>query len=321
MFGPIDVARSILLLASSAVLCRCLTFTGPGTTPDLEVIFKGRCAEYIGGHVYPHVDSEELRTKNCTLLWELFLKAFVYRDPCNVTLDMYADFVNEAATSIPANQAVYWDGFDVYSDVRSYVNDGHRGLTLEFTLVGYIMNGYLYFCGQTEYPGIKYDSCPSQKGDCGGSFPEGSINAFWAAASVYFGKYGAGKVKFIVNSNRPGGAFHTNDSFFAQYEVVNMDSSKISLMEIYIITFLDETPGETCESQSIETLRSMLDDRGISSTCTVQPEDVLHMFCADNPTAKDCAFAASQSSLRHEISRIGMAFGAVFVYLFSCKIH
>ena len=162
-------------------------------------------------------------------------------------------------------QAVYWDGFDVYSDVRSYVNDGHRGLTLEFTLVGYIMNGYLYFCGQTEYPGIKYDSCP-QKGDCGGDFPEGSIDAFWAAASVYvssiptmeidglhmmslttiktmhgnvhvfaqprfkqgpsnklshiqentpfifqFGKYGAGKVKFIVNSNRPGGAFHTND--------------------------------------------------------------------------------------------------------------
>ncbi|XP_038049946.1 ADP-ribosyl cyclase/cyclic ADP-ribose hydrolase-like [Patiria miniata] len=299
----------VLIVAITVKFRVSAEFTGPpGTDRDLEAIFKGRCAEYRTGRVNPHVQAAELKTKNCTLLWELFYNAFVYRDACNVTMEDYKEFVEEAAVEIPANRAVYWDGWDVYPVARSYANEARRASTLEFMMMGYMING-LVFCGQTEDPGINYEVCPGTD-EC--DFAKGSVDAFWAAASIYFGSNGNGNVKFMVNSNRPGGAFQLENSYFAEFELKNMNSSKVSRVDIYIVTLIGEEPGDNCDSQSIKTLKSKLTERGINYRCVDQPDEVLHILCADNPTTDACAFSSSAVRL-HPSNKIQLA-ALPFIY-------
>ncbi|XP_022088137.1 ADP-ribosyl cyclase/cyclic ADP-ribose hydrolase-like isoform X2 [Acanthaster planci] len=260
-------------------------FTGPGTDRDLETMFKGRCAEYLTGRVNPHVNVTQLSTKNCTLLWELFYNAFVYRDPCNVTVESFSELIKQATVEIPVDRAVYWDDWDVYAVTRSYADEARRASTLEFMLVGFIMNG-LVFCGQTEDPGINYEVCPGAN-ECG--FAVGAMDGFWGAASKYFGSNGRGNVKFIINSQPTGGAFQRENSYFAEFELANMNPSEITRMDIYLVTFISEEQGDTCESQSIQTLKAMIMQKDINYRCVDQPNDVLHILCADNPQADECA--------------------------------
>ncbi|XP_071496914.1 ADP-ribosyl cyclase/cyclic ADP-ribose hydrolase 2-like [Diadema antillarum] len=210
-----------------------------GTDPDLRDIFLGRCADFKSLKVNPTADHAELKGKNCSHLWQLFSSSFMYREACDVDETMYQEFVEAATVTVPVDKATYWDGWDIYSTVRSYANEGKRSWTLEYSLVGYLINN-LIFCGQEDPPGIRYDSCPTIE-ECG--FAKGSANAFWAMASTYFGKQAKGQVRVFLNSNREGGAFQINESYFAQYELVNMPAAEVDAVNIYLVTDLEKQFG------------------------------------------------------------------------------
>jgi len=71
---------------------------------------------------------------------------------------------------------MFWSG--TYDVAHEYADTGRRFVTLEDTLLGFIMNG-LTWCGQTADPGMNYQSCPSYN-EC----PESASTAFWGTASA-----------------------------------------------------------------------------------------------------------------------------------------
>ncbi|XP_072180443.1 ADP-ribosyl cyclase/cyclic ADP-ribose hydrolase-like [Diadema setosum] len=208
----------------------------------------------------------------------------MYREACDVDETMYQEFVEAATVTVPVDKATYWDGWDIYSTVRSYANEGKRSWTLEYSLVGYLINN-LIFCGQEDPPGIRFDSCPTIE-ECG--FAKGSANAFWAMASTYFGKQAKGQVRVFLNSNREGGAFQINESYFAQYELVNMPAAEVDTVNIYLVTDLEKQFGDNCSSPSIESFRDILNSRRLNYQCFDQPRDVLHLLCVDGNGSSDC---------------------------------
>ncbi|XP_033266585.1 ADP-ribosyl cyclase/cyclic ADP-ribose hydrolase 2 isoform X12 [Orcinus orca] len=96
---PLPALLLILLLppAAGAAGAADARWSGQGTTPHLQSIFLGRCAEYIA------VLSPELRDKNCTAIWEAF-KLLLDKDPCSVLPSDYDLFINLSRHSIPRDK-------------------------------------------------------------------------------------------------------------------------------------------------------------------------------------------------------------------------
>nr|XP_054771533.1 ADP-ribosyl cyclase/cyclic ADP-ribose hydrolase-like [Lytechinus pictus] len=272
------------MMAAGTTTVQRVNYSDIGTDPDLREIFIGRCADFKAGKVNPTVDLNELRMKNCTKLWELFSSTFKYREACDVNQTMYEEFVNAAAITIPANKSNFWDGWGIYDTVHAYAKEGRRAWSLEYTLVGYLINN-LKFCGQKNETGFRYDSCPGMD-ECG--FATGCADAFWAEASVYFAKQAKGHVRVLFDSNREGGAFQNENSYFAQFELINMRPEAVDNVNIYLITMVDQETGDNCSSSSIQQLTTILTQRGISYTCHDQPRDVLHLLCTDEIASEEC---------------------------------
>jgi hypothetical protein len=60
---------------------------------------------------------------------------------------------------------------------HEYADEGVRFVTLEDSLIGYVVDG-LVWCGQGNPPGMNYSRCPSWN-DC----PSEASEAFWGMAS------------------------------------------------------------------------------------------------------------------------------------------
>ncbi|XP_072035004.1 ADP-ribosyl cyclase/cyclic ADP-ribose hydrolase-like [Amphiura filiformis] len=292
MFHSMCRRYTPIILQVVWILCTistCTTFTGNGTTSGIKDIFLGRCAEVKSGLVNPQLNQQELRSKNCTHLWELFYNAFTNTYPCNVTSEAFDEFVEEASVSTPPNKTLLWDGWEMYDTVRAYANEAKRRVPLSYLFTGYLIN-LLIFCGQEDSPGFNYDVCPDWE-ECGVGV--GPMDGFWAAASRQFGRHANGDIKLLLNSNRPGGSFHTANSYLAEFELPNLDPNKVTRLDIYLVTFLGETPGDTCESGTIPELRRRLSNKGIHYECIEQPREILHLLCADNVEYEECQFTSS----------------------------
>lgn len=294
-----DMAKNRTVVFSGGFLglyCLVVIFRGavaaPGTPGAFKDIFIGRCEDYKAGGINKLADLEELRSKNCTELWELFSKAWVGKEPCDVVADDYKDFVDKAAITVPKDMANFWDGWDIYDTVRSYSREGQRSWTLDFTLIGYLINGF-YFCGDVEN-GINTDSCPGE-GECG--FGIGSNDAFWAEASTYFSTSAEGLSRVFFNSSRPGGPFQMEESFFTVYELYNLTPDKITRMDIYVLTDVKQVPEHDCESDSINNLKAILDNKTIPYNCWDNPRDVFHQLCIDYDDHEDCTFLTDNSDI------------------------
>ncbi|XP_070539363.1 ADP-ribosyl cyclase/cyclic ADP-ribose hydrolase-like [Ptychodera flava] len=275
-----------MFLVSVCCVSLCASFfTGEGTPPEIKDIVIGRCEDFKKGYVNPLVDTETLKDRNCTELWELFYKTFAYREPCDVIMDDYDEFITAAGHDFRADSALFWDGWDIYDTITEYAFRGRRSTVLDTTLPGYMIN-YLFFCGSTTDPsGMNMTVCPGE-GECG--FGLGSIDAFWASASTYFAENARGISRIFMNSNRPGGAFHLDDSFFTEFELKTITKEAVSFFQITLITMLEEDPGDTCSSDSIMELKRILDEKEIPYDCDENPRDVLHMLCIDNFKHEDC---------------------------------
>ncbi|XP_070539295.1 ADP-ribosyl cyclase/cyclic ADP-ribose hydrolase-like [Ptychodera flava] len=246
-----------------------------GTTLHLKDIFLGRCWDYQCGFNRATCDTSNL--KNCTRLWELFQAAFTYRDPCNVTHDMYEPFSQAAMQPVAVNKILFWSG--TYYLAHTYASETRRFTTLEDTLPGYLLK-MLVWCGQVDYPGINYDSC---SGDCF----ERAQDAFWGTVSANFAKQARGVATVMLNGSRETGAFR-NDSFFAKYEFPNLDRTKVTSINIVIIHSLDVPKVESCGEGSVLALQKLLQGRGFKYECVDDPDAIHYILCSENPESRDC---------------------------------
>lgn len=259
-----------------------------GTTPGIQNIFIDRCEQF-------QIDKSQLfinDSKNCTQLWYLFLNAFAYKDPCNVTVDSYAPFMAAANhTSVINNQAMFW-AF-VYPLVYNYTaSQGGRYMTILDLLSGYCLNG-LVWCWSLANQTLNYQTCPNYT-----SCPNQTeaYRSFWKGNSQTYAHLANGTVFAMLNGSKSTGAY-TNMSLFDIIEVPSLNSTNVKLMQIYLVHDLDRQISEYCNNGTMLTLENELTNKGIAFNCTSDIPGLKALQCQLNPNlARFCNSTSSSSS-------------------------
>ncbi|EGW04462.1 ADP-ribosyl cyclase 2 [Cricetulus griseus] len=144
-------------------------WSGPGTTPHLQSIFLGRCAEYTT------LLSLQPGNKNCTAIWEAF-KVVLDKDPCSVLPSDYDLFINLSRHSIPRDKSLFWENNHLL--VMSFSENTRRLMPLCDVLYGNV-GDFLSWCRQENASGLDYQSCPTSE-DC----ENNAVDSYWKSASM-----------------------------------------------------------------------------------------------------------------------------------------
>ncbi|KAK7090543.1 hypothetical protein V1264_010324 [Littorina saxatilis] len=249
----------------------------PGTTPHIQDICIGRCYDYSQikyKSVLPQASG------SCEELADKFFTAFSHQPPCSLSMAHYQPFMDAAKQALPEDKALFWSG--VKQLAHEYAGDGRRFVTLEDTLIGYLVDG-LVWCGQGSPPGQNYSRCPSWN-DC----PLESSESFWAAASKAFAESARGRVTVMTDGSRADRPAYRRDSFFGKYELPFLNKALVTSVDVILTHPLDQPAVETCENGSLVQLMQDVTARGFNFNCEDDPQAILHLLCADDPVIREC---------------------------------
>ncbi|KAL5004514.1 hypothetical protein ScPMuIL_017970 [Solemya velum] len=247
---------------------------GSGTTPHIREIFLGRCWAYQEVIKPQHLHSD---VKNCELLWDMFVTAFSNKGPCDVTSQEYAPFMSQASQEIARNKAMFWSG--TYQIAHQFAENGKRFVTLEDTLIGYIVNSVTW-CGDNA--GINYMYCPPWY-ECAEAG-----TAFWGSASSEFASSARGNITIVLDGSRDGKPAYSKDSYFAKFELPALRLPDVTRVNILLVHDIDKPRREMCDNGSLLSLQDDIAARGLKSTCVDDPDTVIHLMCVDDPESREC---------------------------------
>ncbi|XP_026959109.1 ADP-ribosyl cyclase/cyclic ADP-ribose hydrolase 2 isoform X3 [Sagmatias obliquidens] len=295
---PLPALLLILLLppAAGAAGAADARWSGQGTTPHLQSIFLGRCAEYIA------VLSPELRDKNCTAIWEAF-KLVLDKDPCSVLPSDYDLFINLSRHSIPRDKSLFWENNHLL--VTSYAENGRRFMPLCNVLYG-MVGDFLSWCRQKNASGLDYQSCPTSE-DC----ENNPVDSYWKSASIQYAKDSSGVINVMLNGSEPTGAYPVK-GFFADFEIPHLQKDKITRIEIWVMHEIGGTNVESCGEGSVKILEERLEKMGFQYSCIndykFAPKQFSDLMCW---TFCDC-LACPYSGRGHQLALLPEATGHAF---------
>ncbi|XP_060069476.1 ADP-ribosyl cyclase/cyclic ADP-ribose hydrolase-like [Ylistrum balloti] len=241
------------------VVCILTIVTTSGTTPGIKDIFLGRCRAYQELlQPYPQT------VLDCNSTWVQFEASFVGKDPCKLTSQDYSKFVETTLSSVPEDKALFWSG--TYRVAHEYADAGKRFITLEDTLLGYMMNG-LTWCGQTVPPGVNYKNCPSYN-EC----PVTASTAFWGKASSQFASQAKGTVTLLLDGSNQTRPAYSTDSYFAKFELPALSSDAVKMVKIYVVHDINQPYRETCENGTLPALQQAVKNHGLGYSCHDNPQ-------------------------------------------------
>ncbi|XP_067857928.1 ADP-ribosyl cyclase/cyclic ADP-ribose hydrolase 1-like [Heptranchias perlo] len=246
---------------------------GKGSTANLKEIITGRCFDYI------ETKNTKAGNKNCSKLWEAFLHAFSYKDPCNITKEDYKPFLDLADHDIPANQSIFWS--QTRKLTQHYTEVTEKLVPLESTLIGYMADG-LNWCGKLSTPGPNYDACPGWN-DC----KNNSVRSFWRAASEVYATRAHGEVTVMLNGSARVRAFR-NDSIFGEIELGHLDNKRVTLVRLWIMDNVDGPDKESCGLGSVAKLEKILNEKKIPYSCRDNYRPVHILQCVDKSDYQSC---------------------------------
>ncbi|XP_078401164.1 ADP-ribosyl cyclase/cyclic ADP-ribose hydrolase 2-like isoform X1 [Cetorhinus maximus] len=247
---------------------------GTGTVHNLEEIIIGRCYNYI------RVVNPTIGEKNCSAIWEAFQSAFIYKQPCNVIPADYMDFISLAWHNIPPDKALFWENTKLL--VQRYSDRTRRMISLGDTLIG-ILADDLDWCGQPEFPGMNFESCPTTT-EC----ENNPVNSFWKTASEYYAKKAMGVVRVMLNGSGSDETF-PKKGFFAKYELPNLRKDNISEIQIWVMHNIDGPVRESCGNGTVKQLENILQKQDFSYSCIDNHRVIRHLQCMDFPDKPACS--------------------------------
>ncbi|NXX38860.1 CD38 hydrolase, partial [Tricholaema leucomelas] len=252
---------------------KMLKWKDRGTTKNLQEVILGRCYNYVMAR-YP-----ELGDKDCLKIWDSLKRAFIYKNPCNITSEDYQPLMELASHPIPCNKSLFWSKTNDLA--HRYTKSNQNFLTLEDTLLGY-MADRVSWCGDPSAPGINYESCP-KRSECESN--PGSV--FWKMASKMFAEAACGVVQVMLNGSVEAGAFGSS-SIFGSIEIFNLNPDKVSAVHIWLMHDIGGPQSESCSGHSIKRLKSILEARNFKITCEDNYRPVQLLQCVHNPDHTDC---------------------------------
>ncbi|XP_075799154.1 ADP-ribosyl cyclase/cyclic ADP-ribose hydrolase 2 isoform X1 [Microtus pennsylvanicus] len=268
-----------LLLGERAAAAR---WSGAGTTPHLQSIFLGRCAEYTT------LLSLQPGHQNCTAIWEAF-KAVLDKDPCSVRPSDYDLFINLSRHSLPRDKSLFWENNHLL--VTSFAENARRFMPLCDVLYGKV-GDFLSWCRQENASGLDYQSCPTSE-DC----ENNAVDSYWKRASMQYSRDSSGVINVMLNGSEPTGAYPVK-GFFADFEIPYLQKDKITRIEIWVMHEVGGPIVESCGEGSVKILEDRLETLGFQHNCIDDYRPVKFLMCVDHSTHPDCVMSLASASLR-----------------------
>ncbi|KAL1790249.1 ADP-ribosyl cyclase/cyclic ADP-ribose hydrolase 2 [Sigmodon hispidus] len=268
-----------LLLEPRAAAAR---WSGPGTTPHLQSIFLGRCAEYTT------LLNLQPGNKNCTAIWEAF-KVVLDKDPCSVLPSDYDLFINLSRHSIPRDKSLFWENNHLL--VTSFAENTRRLMPLCDVLYGKV-GDFLSWCRQENASELDYQSCPMSE-DC----ENNAVDSYWKSASMQYSRDSSGVINVMLNGSEPKGAYPLK-GFFADFEIPYLQKDKITRIEIWVMHEVGGPKVESCGEGSVKILEDRLEALGFQHSCIDDYPPVKFLMCVDHTTHPDCVMNSASAPMQ-----------------------
>ncbi|KAI1888737.1 hypothetical protein AGOR_G00171810 [Albula goreensis] len=267
----VSVLLVATLIAVSASVAVALWSSGPVSSDllvgDFESTIIGRCKAYLAKN------KEDSSKNDCEEVWKAFSGAYLGKDPCEVSVEAYDPLMRAVSERPACDRMLFW------SKTRDFVHDFTAKtkcqLTLEDTLLGYMMNDQTYWCSE-KGSSVTF----TEKGKCPGwdECERNPMKSFWKRASAAFAESACGDVAVMLN-----GSIDTPfapDSIFASVEVKKFHSPKMKALKVVLVT-KGKDDKANCKNKSLQNLKDALDPR-LSYECLEVPQSKI-IDCTSHP--------------------------------------
>lgn len=287
----------------------------PATPTNFRQLFIGRCDEYQ--HViFPGVIQPP---KNCSELWQKFYDSFAYRDPCDIDVSVYDEFISAAKHDINElnRPLLYWSGpvvplaYELSAEARRFVN-------IRYYLPGYMVRNVWTWCGKnsSQDNGMNYVECPDWR-----TCPEGKMvpsEAFWKALSADLARSVHGEVRLMLNGS--SGQAYSKHRTFAKHELPNLEASRNPVLHVYVVHDIEprtDSVRETCNNCTLLDLRREVEAKMMTFKCYDDPQDVLLLQCVDYPSSPRCQFDDDDDSAAYGQQQLSLSATLASVFIAS----
>uniref|UniRef100_UPI003AAE7E56 ADP-ribosyl cyclase/cyclic ADP-ribose hydrolase-like n=1 Tax=Centroberyx gerrardi TaxID=166262 RepID=UPI003AAE7E56 len=210
--------------------CRFNCFKGQSVT-EFEREVKDKCQQFLGRQ---NVPADRAKTR-CDTFWKKFTSAFVKKDPDTIAPGDYNDLFNTEPIAIPKDKLLLYSGTGEFLDLLD-----NQDTFVHVWNTFYSILANKLWCGQSNNKDVFSEGCPPNP-----------ANMFWASISAALAKGATGTVTVLLN----GKLGYMPDSFFAKFEVPNLDFNKVTALHVLMINDKDEN---TCETDSVKNLRNIM---------------------------------------------------------------
>ncbi|KAK6195426.1 hypothetical protein SNE40_000862 [Patella caerulea] len=107
-----------------------------------------------------------------------------------------------------------------------------------------------------------------------------------------------------------------NDSFFATWELPNINPKTVTSAEILLVHYPGQSVRSKCSSASITELKNKLQGKGIPTVCHDSPRRVQLVLCGDYPDTEECMSLVSSSSPRHITPSLELFLYSLLLYYY-----
>ncbi|XP_039473649.1 ADP-ribosyl cyclase/cyclic ADP-ribose hydrolase 1-like [Oreochromis aureus] len=191
---------------------------------------------------------EKFKEHDCQKLWDLFEKAHVNKDPCNVPVEAYDPLIAAAPFIPDCKKMMFWSGTkDVVHDLTAKRKDCY--FTLEDTLLGSILDG-LMWCGKNGKDDTFTTGCPGWS-DC----ENNPVRSFWKCASAAYADAACGDVTAMLSGSTT--TPFDPESIFASIEVTRLKAPRVSSLNVVMV--LQMNAKSDCTNASLKNLQNQLD--------------------------------------------------------------
>uniref|UniRef100_A0A3Q3WAV4 ADP-ribosyl cyclase/cyclic ADP-ribose hydrolase n=1 Tax=Mola mola TaxID=94237 RepID=A0A3Q3WAV4_MOLML len=212
---------------------------------------------------------EKFKGSDCRLIWAKFQKAYVGRDPCNVPMEAYDDFIAATQFKPECNRMMFWS--KTKDVVHDFTEKRDCYVTLEDTLLGSVADG-LTWCGRVGSSETLTTGCPRWT-DC----ENNPVRSFWSRASAAFAEKACGNVTVMLNGSIET-PFSPN-STFRSIEVKKFDATVMRSLNVVLVTQTNSV--SNCTNASLKDLQKEL-AAGIRYSCKEVSEAQIRE-CSSNP--------------------------------------
>uniref|UniRef100_A0A674NQN6 ADP-ribosyl cyclase/cyclic ADP-ribose hydrolase n=1 Tax=Takifugu rubripes TaxID=31033 RepID=A0A674NQN6_TAKRU len=216
---------------------------------------------------------------DCETIWSTFEQAYVGRDPRKIPKDAYNPLFQVAPITTPRDKTMFWSKTERV--VHAYNDKTKCFVTMEDTLLGSVLNN-LSWCGKEGSSETFTSGCPDWNACKDNKY--NPVRSFWTQGSAKFAEAACGDATVMLDGSIAT-PFNTS-SFFAMYEVPNLNSAKVRKLTVVLVTAT--TPVSECANESLDELRRKLDSNIIYECKEVSETRINECASNNNISCTDC---------------------------------